>query len=58
LGLSGSSQQAPSKGDVEKVLFSKDGVADGLSKGKIVVDMSSISPVATKEFAKRVNAPW
>ena len=45
----------PDTPDVEKVLFSKDGVADGLSKGKIVVDMSSISPVATKEFAKRVN---
>ena len=28
----------------------------GLSKGKIVVDMSSISPIATKEFAKKINA--
>jgi 2-hydroxy-3-oxopropionate reductase len=35
---------------------SPDGVAAGLSKGKIVVDMSSISPVATKDFAKRINA--
>jgi len=31
-------------------------VAQGLSKGKIVVDMSSISPIETKEFAKRINA--
>ena len=46
----------PDTPDVEKVLFTKDGVAEGLSKGKIVVDMSSISPVATKEFAKRINA--
>lgn len=46
----------PDTPDVEKVLFGKDGVAEGLSKGKIVVDMSSISPVETKEFAKRVNA--
>ena len=46
----------PDTPDVEKVLFNKDGVAEGLSKGKIVVDMSSISPIATKEFATRVNA--
>lgn len=45
----------PDTPDVEKVLFSQNGVADGLSKNKIVVDMSSISPVATKEFARRIN---
>ena len=38
------------------VLFSASGVAEGLSKGKIVVDMSSISPLSTKEFAKKINA--
>ncbi len=41
--------------DVEQVLFSESGVAKGLSKGKIVVDMSSISPIATKDFARRVE---
>jgi len=46
----------PDTPDVEKVLFGKDGVASGLSKGKIVVDMSSISPVETKKFAERINA--
>ncbi len=46
----------PDTPDVEAVLFGKNGVADGLSPSKIVVDMSSISPVATKDFAKRVNA--
>jgi 2-hydroxy-3-oxopropionate reductase len=46
----------PDTPDVEAVLFGKNGVAEGLSPGKIVVDMSSISPVATKEFAQRVNA--
>ena len=46
----------PDTPHVEDVLFSPGGVAAGLSKGKIVVDMSSISPVATKEFAKRINA--
>lgn len=45
----------PDTPDVEKVLFGENGVASGLSKGKIVVDMSSISPIATKEFAKKVN---
>jgi 2-hydroxy-3-oxopropionate reductase len=42
--------------DVEKVLFGENGVAAGLSPGKIVVDMSSISPIATKDFAKRIEA--
>ncbi len=46
----------PDTPDVEKVLFGENGVAIGLSKGKIVVDMSSISPIATKEFAKKVNS--
>ena len=46
----------PDTPDVERVLFGKAGVAEGLSKGKTVVDMSSISPVDTKAFAQRVNA--
>ena len=46
----------PDTPDVETVLFGEAGVAEGLSRGKIVVDMSSISPIATKEFAKRINA--
>jgi 2-hydroxy-3-oxopropionate reductase len=45
----------PDTPDVEAVLFGKGGVAEGLSKGKVVVDMSSISPMATKAFAKRIN---
>ena len=46
----------PDTPDVEKVLFGDGGVAAGLSKGKTVVDMSSISPIATKAFAARINA--
>jgi len=46
----------PDTADVEKVLFGAGGIAEGLSKGKMVVDMSSISPIATKDFAKRINA--
>jgi 2-hydroxy-3-oxopropionate reductase len=45
----------PDTPDVEKVLFGKDGVAEGLSSGKIVVDMSSISPIETKAFAERIK---
>ena len=45
----------PDTPDVEKVLFGPGGVAEGLSSGKTVVDMSSISPVATKDFARRIN---
>jgi 2-hydroxy-3-oxopropionate reductase len=46
----------PDTPDVEAVLFGDNGVASGLSKGKTVVDMSSISPIETKAFAKRINA--
>jgi 2-hydroxy-3-oxopropionate reductase len=46
----------PDTPDVAAVLFGEEGVAAGLSKGKTVVDMSSISPIETKEFAKKINA--
>ena len=46
----------PDTPDVQAVLFADNGLAAGLSKGKIVVDMSSISPIATKEFAQKINA--
>lgn len=46
----------PDTPDVEQVLFSPNGVAAGLKKGTLVIDMSSISPIATKEFAKKINA--
>ncbi len=51
----------PDTPDVEKVLFGAKGVAAGLAsggnggKGKVVVDMSSISPMDTKAFAARIN---
>ncbi len=46
----------PDTPDVEKVLFAEDGVAQGLSAGKLVIDMSSISPNATARFAEQINA--
>ena len=48
----------PDTPDVEAVLFAERGVAAGLagSSGKVVVDMSSISPMATKKFAEKINA--
>jgi 2-hydroxy-3-oxopropionate reductase len=46
----------PDTPDVEAVLFGAEGVAEGLKPGSIVVDMSSISPIATKEFAKKLAA--
>jgi len=45
----------PDTPDVEKVLFGPEGVVNGLTSGKTVVDMSSISPIETKQFAKRIN---
>jgi 2-hydroxy-3-oxopropionate reductase len=51
----------PDTADVEAVLFGENGIAAGLAAGtggarKVVVDMSSISPMATKAFAQRINA--
>ena len=46
----------PDTPDVEAALFGPGGVAAGLSQGKLVIDMSSISPTATKGFAEKVNA--
>lgn len=46
----------PDTPDVETVLFGKGGVATGLLKGKLVIDCSSIDPIATKGFAKKIEA--
>ncbi len=46
----------PDTPDVGRVLFGENGVAQGLSAGKTVVDMSSISPVETKQYAKKIEA--
>jgi 2-hydroxy-3-oxopropionate reductase len=45
----------PDTADVEQALFGAGGVAAGLKKGSLLIDMSSISPVATKEFARKIN---
>ena len=46
----------PDTPDVEAALFGETGIASGLTEGKVVVDMSSISPLATKTFAQKINA--
>ena len=46
----------PDTPHVAAALFDANGIAEGLSAGKIVVDMSSISPLETKEFARKINA--
>ena len=46
----------PDTPDVEAILFGPEGIADAISPGTLVVDMSSISPVATKDFAARIAA--
>lgn len=46
----------PDTPQVKEVLFGDGGVAAGLSAGKLVIDMSSISPIETKEFARRIDA--
>lgn len=45
----------PDTPDVERVLFGENGIAEGLSAGKLVIDMSSIGPMETKDFAARIN---
>jgi 2-hydroxy-3-oxopropionate reductase len=46
----------PDTPDVEQALFFRDGLAAGLRAGKTLIDMSSISPIATKDFASRIQA--
>jgi 2-hydroxy-3-oxopropionate reductase len=46
----------PDTPQVEEVLFRADGVAAGVTAGKVVIDMSSISPTATKVFAEKIKA--
>jgi 2-hydroxy-3-oxopropionate reductase len=46
----------PDTPDVEQVLFGAGGVIEGLRAGQVIVDMSSISPIATKQFAARIEA--
>ncbi len=40
--------------DVEQVLFAENGVAAGAREGTVFIDMSTISPVATRDFAARL----
>jgi 2-hydroxy-3-oxopropionate reductase len=44
----------PDTPHVEAALFGPEGVAKGLEPGKVVVDMSSISPIETKRFAAAI----
>jgi 2-hydroxy-3-oxopropionate reductase len=46
----------PDTPDVEAVLFGQHGAAGGLKRGSLVIDMSSISPLATKEYARKINS--
>ncbi|PZN46402.1 MAG: 2-hydroxy-3-oxopropionate reductase, partial [Proteobacteria bacterium] len=43
----------PDTPDVERVLLGANGVLEGVSSGALVIDMSSISPIATRNFAAR-----
>lgn len=40
--------------DVESVIFGENGIAKGARSGSVIVDMSTISPTATKVFAERL----
>lgn len=46
----------PGTPDVETVLFGENGVMNGVEPGKLIIDMSSISPLASKDFATRIEA--
>ncbi|HLX02508.1 MAG TPA: 2-hydroxy-3-oxopropionate reductase [Trinickia sp.] len=46
----------PDTPNVADALFGETGVAAGLTPGKLVIDMSSISPIDTRVFAERINA--
>ena len=45
----------PDAPQVEEVLFASRGVAAGIAPGSTVIDMSTLSPVASKSFAERLG---
>lgn len=44
----------PNSPNVEAALFSEEGIAAGISEGKIVIDMSSINPISSQRFAEKL----
>ncbi len=46
----------PDSPQVDEVLFGANGVAAGVKKGAIVIDMSTIAPTASRGFADRLGA--
>ena len=46
----------PDTPQVQDVLFNQNGIAEGLTDGKLIIDMSSISPIETKEFANTIKS--
>lgn len=46
----------PDTPDVERVVVGKDGLVDHIGENSLVIDMSSINPIATEELAKTINA--
>ena len=42
-------------GDVESVIFGENGIAKGAKVGSVIVDMSTISPSATRMMAKKLS---
>lgn len=46
----------PDTPDVERVILGKDGIAEAIAAGGLLIDMSSISPIATRGFADAVRA--
>jgi len=46
----------PNSPDVQKAVFSQGGIAEGLSSGQILIDMSSIAPLVSQEIAKQLSS--
>jgi 2-hydroxy-3-oxopropionate reductase len=46
----------PNSPEVRQVILGKDGVAEGIRRGSIIVDMSSIAPLASREIAQALAA--
>jgi 2-hydroxy-3-oxopropionate reductase len=42
--------------DVQKAVFSQGGIAEGLSSGQILIDMSSIAPLVSQEIAQKLSS--
>jgi 2-hydroxy-3-oxopropionate reductase len=55
VGIMGKPTMLPNSPHVKEVVLGKNGVIEGVRKGQILIDMSSIAPLVSQEIAKELE---